>query len=191
MSMNSESRIYLKREFVGILNKATYSILKYGKYKRMINKEFETNIMLAVTEVNGCQACNYFHTKHAIESGISDEELKSLLSGDHLNVKKEEAMALMFAQHYASEKEQYSEESFEKVKEHYSKEEAYGILTVIRLISFGNAHGINTGNLKSRFTKKGKVKDSKLFNELFIILSPIVLLPVFLIINLFKRKKFV
>lgn len=183
-----QSRLYGKREFVGIVNKMTYSIVKHKKRINLISKEFNTNIMLAVTEVNGCQACNYFHTKHAIDSGIDDEELKSLLSGDLSNVKKEEAVALMFAQHYASEKETYSKETFQKVIEHYGREEALGILSIIRLISFGNASGISFGNLKQRFTKKGRVKGSKLSNELFIAFSPIVLLPVLLVKNLFSRK---
>lgn len=190
MSENSKSRIYGKREFIGIVNKATYSMVKYKKYMKLISKEFQTNLMLSVTEVNGCQLCSYYHTKHAIDSGISDEELQSLLSGDHTSVKAEEAMALMFAQHYASEKENYSRDTFQKVIEHYGKEEAYGILATITLISFGNANGISVGNLKSRFSKKGKVKDSKLINELFIGISPIVLLPVTFIINIFKKKQY-
>lgn len=188
MENKCESRIYSKREFVGILSRATYSMLKYRKYMKFINKEFETNIMLSVTEVNGCPICNYYHTKQAIDSGISDEELQSLLSGDHKNVKQEEAKALLFAQHYASEKENYSKVTFDKVIDYYGKEKAYGILGVITLISFGNAYGIGYCNFKSRFTKVGKVKDSRLFNEIFIMISPILLFPVMFLINIFKRK---
>lgn len=184
----SESRIFSKREFVSIVNKATYSMVKYRKNLKRISKDFNTNIMLAVTEVNGCQLCNYFHTKHAIDSGISDEELQSILSGDHKFVKPEEAQALMFAQHYASEKEEYSEETFDKVIEHYGTEQAYGILAVLTLITFGNANGISVGNFKSRFTKTGRVQGSRLINELFIIISPLFLIPIMFIINLFKRK---
>ena len=161
---------------------------KYRKFMKLISKEFQTNIMLSVTEVNGCQACSYFHTKHAIDSGISDAELQSILSGDHKNVKPEEAQALFFAQHYASEKGDYSEETFDKVKANYGEFKAYGILAVIRMISFGNAYGINYGNLKDRFTQKGKVKNSKLSTELFVLLSPIVLFPLTIIVNMFKKK---
>lgn len=190
MSNHKTARIYGKREFVGEVNKMAYSIAKYRKELKLIDQDFKTNIMLAVTEVNGCRACNYYHTKHAIDSGIDDQELQSLLSGDLKYVKKEEAQALMFAQHYASEKGNYSKETFEKIKEHYGKEKAYGILATIRLISFGNAHGINAGNIKSRFTKEGKIKESSIINELFIVLSPIVLLPVLIIGNLFRKKEF-
>ncbi|BCR35230.1 carboxymuconolactone decarboxylase family protein [Mariniplasma anaerobium] len=190
MKNNSISRIYGKREFIKIVSKATYSMVKYRKFMKLLTKEFQTNIMLSVTEVNGCQACSYFHTKHAIDSGISDEELQSLLSGDHKNVKPEEAQALVFGQHYASEKENYSKDTFQKVIEHYGKEKAYGILATATLISFGNAYGINYGNLKSRFTKNGRVKNSKIYNEVFILISPIILLPITMIINVFRKKQF-
>ena len=188
MEFNHESRPYGKCEFVKILSKATYSIVKYRENFRSINKEFQTNLMLAVTEVNGCQVCNYFHTKHAIDSGISDAELQSILSGDHKNVKPEEAQALFFAQHYASVKGKYSEETFDKLKANYGEFKAYGILAVIRMISFGNAYGINYGNFKDRFTKKGKVRNSKLSTELFVIISPIVLFPLTALVNAFKKK---
>lgn len=188
MENKNLSRIYGKREFIGILNKATYSMVKYRKYMKLINNEFETNIMLAVTEVNNCQICNYYHTKRAIDSGISDVELQSLVNGDQLNVKPEEAKALLFAQHYASNKEDYSKETFDKVIEHYGKESAYGILGIITLISFGNAYGISFVNFKSRFTKVGKIEGSKLFNELFIMISPIILFPIALLVNIFKKK---
>ncbi len=190
MNENSESRIYGKREYITIVNKATYSMVKYKKYMKLISKEFQTNLMLAVTEVNGCQLCNYYHTKNAIDSGISNEELQSLLSGDQKNVKPEEAQALVFAQHYAFEKGNYSEETFQKIIEHYGKEKAYGILATVRMISFGNAYGISFGNFKNRFTKKGKVKNSKLINELFILSSPIILFPFTLLINVFRKKRY-
>lgn len=190
MEMIKDSRIYGKREFLKIINQATYSAIKYRKNMKLISKEFQTNIMLAVTEVNGCQICSYYHTKNAIDDGIDDKELKSLLSGSLENVKPEEAQALLFAQHYASEKEHYSEETFQKVKEHYGKDIAYGILANTRLISFGNAYGINIGNFKSRFTKEGRIKGSKLINELFIIISPILAFPLTMLFNIFRKKKY-
>lgn len=183
------SRLYNKREFIKTLNLASHSIVKFRRYLALIDKPFETNIMLAVTEVNGCQICSYYHTKKAIDSGISKEALTSLLSGSHTYVKPEEAQALLFAQHYAFKKGLYSKETFNRVIEYYGEEIAYGILATTRLISFGNAYGINLGNFKSRFTKVGRIKGSKLINELFVIVSPVILFPLTLLINLFIKKK--
>lgn len=188
MKKNNNIRIYSKWEFVNILFLATHTLVKFRKYLKLIDKAFETNIMLSVTEVNQCQICNYYHTKNAIDLGISQEELKSLLSGEHQHVNAEQAQALLFAQHYASEKGDYSKETFEKLIEFYGQEKAYGILATIRLISFGNAYGINIGSFKNRFTRIGKVKGSRLINELFIILSPLLLFPATLVINLFKKR---
>lgn len=189
METKHQIRIYTKREFVKIISDFTYSILKYHKELKGISKGFQTNIMLAVTEVNGCQLCSYFHTKNAIDSGIGDSELQSILSGDHKFVKPEEAKALLFAQHYAFEKEHYSEVTFQVIRDYYGDDKANAILSNIRMISFGNAYGINATNLKSRCTKKGKIENSKLFTELFVVISPLFLFPITLIINMFRKKQ--
>lgn len=188
MEYKLTSRLYSKREFNSIVSKMTYSILKRKKGLKLISKEFQTKIMLAVTQVNGCQICNYYHTKQAIDSGMSNDELQSIVLGDQNNVQADEAMALLFAQHYASEKGNYSKETFGKVIQQYGIEKAYGILGVVTMISFGNAYGICLGNFKSRFTKTGKIKNSKFINELYIILSVIILFPITFINNIFKRK---
>merc|ERR1711879_58430 len=167
---------------------AVFSMLHLGKQRKLISKDFETNLMLAVTQVNGCQVCNYFHTKHAIDSSMSDEDLQTLLDGEFQHFDQHQATALIFAQYYASEKEKYSEETYLKLQDHYGEKEAEGILGILMLISMGNAFGINWGNFKSRFTKTGKIPGSKFFNEIFIILSPLLLLPVFVIGNIFSRK---
>lgn len=185
---NNETRIYTKKEFLKILDNFAYTILKDKKYTKLISKEFSTNIMLAVTEVNGCQVCNYHHTKTAIKNGIDDEELKGLLTGNLQLCKNEERQALLFGQHYAFEKENYDKETFSKVIDKYGEPKAKGILGTIRIISFGNAYGINAGNFNSRFTKKGSVKGSSIFNELFITISPLIFFPILIIKNLFVKR---
>jgi len=49
--------------------------------------------MLAVTAVNGCRYCSYFHTKQALKSGITAEEIRDLLAGDVANCPQDEAVA--------------------------------------------------------------------------------------------------
>ncbi len=190
METHKATRNYTLKEYFKIINKATYSIIKFNKNIKMISKEFNTNIMLAVTEVNGCAMCNYYHTKQAIDSGIEESELKSLLSGDLAHAKDEELVALLFAQHYASEKENYSQETFQKVIDYYGLDKAMGILSIIRLISFGNVSGIASGNFFRRFTKKGRIKNSNIFKELFIMISLVILMPCGLIFNIFTKKKY-
>jgi 2-succinyl-5-enolpyruvyl-6-hydroxy-3-cyclohexene-1-carboxylate synthase len=47
-----------------------YTIIKYRKNLKSISKKFTTNLMLVVTEVNGCQIFSYFHMKQEIDSKL-------------------------------------------------------------------------------------------------------------------------
>ncbi|MFK5882720.1 MAG: hypothetical protein QM489_00020 [Candidatus Izemoplasma sp.] len=180
-------RLFNIREFIDILNKSTHSIVKYKKEMKLISSTFETHIMLAVTEVNGCMLCSYYHTKQALESGISVEELSMFLTGDLATTNKEEVIAVLFAQHYASEHGNFDKDIFKNVIKEYGSDIAYGILGKITLIMMGNAYGIAYGCLKDRIKGK-RVKGSKFINELMILLGIVPLLPVLLIKNLFSKK---
>ncbi len=48
----------------------------------LISPAFRERLMLAVTAVNGCRYCSYFHTGEALKSGLSQEEISRLLSGE-------------------------------------------------------------------------------------------------------------
>lgn len=173
-------------EFIKILDLSTYSIVKHRKDLKLISKSFKSNIMLSVTEVNGCFYCSYYHTKMAYETGITEDELESLLSGNLKVVKKEEHLALLFAQHYADVNGKYDKEMYKKVIKTYGECEAKGILSNIRLIMMGNAYGISLNCFRLRLSFK-KVKSSKLINELSILLGIIILLPLLVIKNIFSK----
>ncbi len=44
---------------------------KIAKKKGLIDEKFKEKIMLAVTEVNGCEICNTYHVKTATALNIS------------------------------------------------------------------------------------------------------------------------
>lgn len=188
MESHSDKKIFGIREFTGLVDKAVYTMSKFKKELKLVEKNFESHIMLAVSEVNGCRICSYLHTKQALESGSTEEEIAQFLGGDLSAVDKEEAVALVFAQHYADSSGAYEKEAFDRVLEAYGTERAYGILGNIRLIMMGNAHGITLGFLNDRIRGKRNA-ESSLLNELIVILSVIVLIPVLLIKNLFARKE--
>ncbi|MEO8934570.1 MAG: carboxymuconolactone decarboxylase family protein, partial [Xanthomarina sp.] len=52
--------------------------LKKVKANKVVNPDFLKRLELAVTEVNGCYACSYKHTKMALRQGMSGEEISSL-----------------------------------------------------------------------------------------------------------------
>ncbi len=180
-------RLFTFKEFVKILDKATYSMVKHKSDLKLINKNFRSNIMLAVTEVNGCIYCSYYHVKIALETGTSNSEMEGLLSGELQKAKKEEYQALLFAQHYADVDGNYDPEIYQKVIESYGEKVAQGILSNIRLIMMGNAYGIAANCLKLRLTGK-KVIGSKLINEITILTTIVILMPVLLIKNIFTKK---
>ena len=75
--------------------------LRRNRKTKLVDSKFIERLQLAVTEVNGCAACSYQHTKMALQQGMSNEEISSFLSGGDNFIKAEEAKTIMFAQHYA------------------------------------------------------------------------------------------
>jgi len=69
---------------------------------KKISRQFIEKIMTVVSAVNGCTYCSWFHARTAALSGISKEEVKSMLN---LQFKADasdfELLGLLYAQHYA------------------------------------------------------------------------------------------
>jgi len=163
-----------------------YKGLRTAKYMSNARKtdglstEFSERIMLAVTEVNGCAACSYAHTKIALEAGMSNEEIKKILEGVFDNVPAEEVAAVLFAQHYAETRGNPSKDAWERIVEIYGLTKAEGILGAIRMIMIGNTYGIAWSSFAGRF--KGKAdKRSSLFYEISMVLATILFIPIVLV----------
>jgi AhpD family alkylhydroperoxidase len=97
--------------------------------------------MLAVTSVESCRYCSYFHSKLALKGGINQEEIGQLLSGDFHNCPEEEALAVLYAQHWAESNACPDPEVVEKLKETYSSEKMEAINMMLRMIRLGNLLG--------------------------------------------------
>lgn len=167
----------------------TAGYLMKNKKSKQISSQFIERIMLAVTEVNGCEVCSYEHTKIALQQGLSNDEIKMLLSGMPEAIPNEEMKAILFGQHYADTKGNPTKEAWSEILRAYGKDKALGILGAIRMIMIGNSYGIAYSALRSRL--KGKpIGKSNLLYELRMILSLFVFLPAAiihaLILNLFK-----
>ena len=127
------------REFKFILkNRDKIGELEKGK---LISDQFRQRIMMAVTEVNGCRYCSYYHSKQALKAGISSEELDSLLAGEIKNCPDKEKIALIYAQHWAEKKGKPDQEWEQKLKSEYGAEKAEIINLAVRMINFGNLSG--------------------------------------------------
>ncbi len=185
----SNKKFYSVREFYKY-TKDAFKSLKYMKQALktgLIDKGFQSRIMLAVTEINGCEMCNIFHTGEALKSGMSNKEIKLFLSGDLAHANVDEGVAIFFAQHYAKTKGYPDIEAWNRVVNEYGRKKALGILGTVRAIMFGNTSGIAIGALISRFKFK-PVKNSSFSYELKILLSTFIFVPIAIIHSNFSKQ---
>ena len=180
---NIRSRIEFKRKFSLLemykafvyLPRAMRKLIGNNKSK-LVDNDFIRRLQLAVTEVNGCPACSYQHTKMALEQGMSGEEISSFLSGGSDYIKPEEAKAIMFAQHFADSRGYPKKYAYDAIIEEYGEKEARIILSAVQMMISGNIYGIPLSAFQSRL--KGKpYKDSSLFYELGMMISGVIILP--------------
>lgn len=150
--------------------------LKLNKEKKLVSNQFKERIMLAVTEVNGCEACSYAHTKFALEEGMSQEEISSILSGEMGVIPEEETVAIFFAQHYTDQNGKSSKESWQRLVDEYGFEKSMVILAIIRMMISGNIYGIAVSAMQTRLKGKPSGKTS-LFYEITMLISFILYLP--------------
>lgn len=178
MQKKPGKKLYSIPEAYRIMLNAFRSIphLKRARKSGEMNTPFMERIMLAVTEVNGCAMCSYYHTKVALESGLSGDEIKAMLCGDCADAPEEEVQAILFAQHYADTRGKPSKEAWNRIVETYGETGAYGVLAAIRMIMMGNVLGIAWGSFLNRFRGKPD-KRSNLPYELGIMLCSIVFIP--------------
>ena len=119
-------RLYSARVVYRFLREMLSSMgdMRTGRKEGLVSVEFSERIMLAVTEVNGCRYCSYFHTQVALKAGLDADEINDTLAGDFGNAPAEELPALLFAQHYAEQAGQPDPETVEKLMAVYGNAHA-------------------------------------------------------------------
>jgi len=115
--------------------------LREVKNKRLLSPAFRERLMLAVTSVEGCRYCSYFHSKLALKGGVSQEEIVKLLSGEVEGCPEEEALAVLYAQHWAESNACPDQEAVDRLKETYGPEKVEAIHLMLRMIRLGNLLG--------------------------------------------------
>jgi AhpD family alkylhydroperoxidase len=46
-----------------------------------VDRAFAERVMMAITQVNGCRYCSFVHTKAALMSGVTSEEIRAIRIG--------------------------------------------------------------------------------------------------------------
>lgn len=178
------SRVQFKRKFSlrEMYGSFVYFPRAMGKMignnkSKLVDTHCVKRLQLAVTEVNGCPACSYQHTKMALAQGMSGEEISSFLSGGSDYIKPEEAKAILFAQHFADSRGYPKKYAYDSIVKEYGEKEARVILSAVQTMIAGNMYGIPLSAFQSRL--KGKpYKDSSLFYELGMLIIGFLLLPI-------------
>jgi len=182
MQTKSGGRLYSLPEIYRISLAAMRTMPQFQAAKKLgeIDEQLIERIMLAVTEVNGCAICSYAHAKMALESGLSDEEIRNMLAGSSDDVPPDELQAILFAQHYADSRGFPSQEAWDRIVETYGLPKAKGILGATRTIMMGNVYGIPWSAFLGRL--KGKPDQrSSLPYELSAMTGTMLMIPAVLV----------
>jgi AhpD family alkylhydroperoxidase len=102
---------------------------------------FRERMMLAVTHVNECRYCAHFHTKAALDEGISREEVDAILHGAFKDCPSDQLTGVLYAEHWAETMGAPDAEIRAKLATAYGQETADNIDVVLRMIKTGNFTG--------------------------------------------------
>lgn len=159
--------------------------LSENRVSKLVDQKFLERLQLAVTEVNGCSACSYQHTKTALREGMSNEEIVSFLSGATEFITPEEAKGILFAQHFAESRGYPKKYAYDSLVKEYGEPQARIILAAVQIMIAGNMYGIPYSALQSRL--KGRpYKNSSLSYELGMLIAGILWLPIALILGFLR-----
>ncbi|BDZ68227.1 carboxymuconolactone decarboxylase family protein [Methanobacterium ferruginis] len=153
----------------------TMKYMSRARKNHKLSSKFIERIMLAVTEVNECAICSYAHSKRALETGMTTEEIQKMLRGIIEDVPDDEVTAVMFAQHYADTRGNPTLESWQRLVEIYGISRAMGILGAIRIIMIGNTYGIPWSSFFNRLKGKADPRSSLLYEINMMILGTLLI----------------
>ncbi|MEA1958588.1 MAG: carboxymuconolactone decarboxylase family protein [Chloroflexota bacterium] len=125
---------------------------------KTIPPAFRERLMLAVIAVYGCRFCSWAHTGAALRSGMAEDEISGILIGSVDNCPPEEAIAVLYAQHWADSDGRPDHEAVERLEQMYDAETARVIDTILHIIRIGNYIGIGYERLLNRisFNSRGR-----------------------------------
>lgn len=165
--IEKQSRVFKVREQLKNIHLGAkgFVLLKSSKRKKIMNKVLKEEIMLAITEVNGCSMCSFVHTKIALSSGMSTLDIKKILDGNTNDIPLKDAVAVLFAQNFAYSKEQVTTEGLRRIIEEYGREKSELILAACNMITMTNGMGTSMDHFYKRLQFK-RNKKSTILNEI-------------------------
>lgn len=138
-----QKRAFNLRSFITALRELFVNLSDWRKLRAQpsIDPGFSEKIMLAVTQVNDCRYCSYVHTRKALNAGVPQAEIRSIMGGDLEHSPQDQLVALVFAQHYAESAGKPDDQAFRQLERTYGQDSARKILAYTRIIYFANLLG--------------------------------------------------
>ena len=126
-------------------------------FRQHLSPAFRERLMLAVTAVNACRYCSYFHAGEALRSGVPSDQLAELLAGDiPAAAPPEERVALLYAQHWAEHDAYPDPEVTQRLLDTYGPAQTEAIYLALRMIRMGNLLG-NSGDALLYYLSFGRL----------------------------------
>jgi AhpD family alkylhydroperoxidase len=107
----------------------------------IIDTKFRERLMMAVTEVNGCRYCAYYHSQQALAAGIGSDELAEIAEMSFKSSPEGQRPALLYAQHWAESNAHPESGAWACMQETYTQEELEMIELSLYTIRMGNLMG--------------------------------------------------
>lgn len=117
-------------------------IRRVGKGKEdQISLTFLERLVMTVTAVNGCRYCAQFHARRALTTGLTKNEVRSILEGNISQYPDEEAVGILYARHWAETESNPDSRFRRKVIKTYGRDKTQAVELVLRAISVANLVG--------------------------------------------------
>jgi AhpD family alkylhydroperoxidase len=133
---------------------ASSRVLLSARFRPKVPAVLREKIMLGVTSITDCRYCQWGHTHWAMAQGVPLEEVNQILGHQIESLKAKnpaEAAAILFAQHYAENLDQFDPESIENLRKYYSDGQVDEILAYVRAITLGSLTGNTVDAFLGRF----------------------------------------
>jgi AhpD family alkylhydroperoxidase len=133
---------------------ASSRVLLSALFRPKIPAALREKIMLGVTSITDCRYCQWGHTHWAMAHGVPLEEVNQILGFQLESLEARdpaEAAAILFAQHYAEQRDQFDPDSIENLRKHYNDAQVTEILAYVRAITLGTLTGNTVDAFLDRF----------------------------------------
>lgn len=192
MALNQLKKKYTAHQLFESFYKGYVSIPELVKNRRdkIVDSKFIERLMLATTEVNGCEICSYAHTHIALKEGFSRDEIHAFLSGSKAYVNEDEAIAILYAQHVADTMGHPKSDAYQQLVKVYGEDKAEIIHAAVTVMMMGNVSGIPLSALLNRIQGKPYANSSLLYESGMLLLQPwlmVIAIPVALMKASSKR----